>query len=339
MKTQITVVITTIQSPTHSVQKLCDVLKKYDIPLVIVGDKRGPFSYNVEGVELLTLNDQYKLPFVLSHRLPTDHYARKNLGYLVAVSRRSACIYETDDDNAPLPSWRPRTLSVQAQNAKACHWFNVYHLYTKELIWPRGFPLDRIRDHESVYYDRNQELVNAYSPIQQGLANGSPDVDAVWRLLFDKNITFRTGPSVRLPRNTWCPINSQSTWWWPETYPLLYLPSYCSFRLTDIWRGFIAQRCLWEMNAGVVFHSSEVFQERNMHNLMHDFKEEVSGYIGNHKFVDELSQLRLKTGKDAAGENLLKCYEQLVTVGFFPKEELILVSAWLDDFEKASHGM
>ena len=76
-----------------------------------------------------------------------------------------------------------------------------------------------------------------------------------------------------------------------------------------------------------------------MHNLMHDFKEEVSGYIGNNKFVDELSQLRLKTGKDAVRENLLKCYEQLVTVGFLPKEELILVSAWLDDFEKASHGM
>jgi len=42
---------------------------------------------------------------------------------------------------------------------------------------------------------------------------------------------------------------------------------------------------------------------------------------------------------NAVRENLLRCYEQLVTVGFFPKEELILVSAWLDDFEKASHGM
>jgi hypothetical protein len=33
------------------------------------------------------------------------------------------------------------------------------------------------------------QRINA--PIQQGLADGSPDVDAVWRLLFDREVAFR----------------------------------------------------------------------------------------------------------------------------------------------------
>ncbi len=83
--------------------------------------------------------------------------------------------------------------------------------------------------------------------IQQGLANGSPDVDAVWRLILDRNFAFSDGAPVVLEAGNWSPFNTQSTWWWPIAYPLLYLPSYCSFRTCDIWKSFIAQRCLWEL--------------------------------------------------------------------------------------------
>ena len=46
----------------------------------------------------------------LSKLLATDHYSQKNLGYLEAIARGAALLFDTDDDNAPLPDWRPRDI-------------------------------------------------------------------------------------------------------------------------------------------------------------------------------------------------------------------------------------
>ena len=83
-------------------------------------------------------------------------------------------------------------------------------------------------------------------PIQQGLADGNPDVDAIFRLVLPLPMNFGRKPPIALCRGAWCPFNSQNTSWWPAAYPLLYLPAYCSFRMTDIWRSFVAQRICWE---------------------------------------------------------------------------------------------
>lgn len=113
----------------------------------------------------------------------------------------------------------------------------------------------------------------------------------------------------------------------------MYLPSFCSFRMTDIWRSFVAQRCLWELNQGLVFHSAEVWQDRNPHNLMSDFEAEISGYLGNSRFVGVLEKLSLNKGIEEVSKNLIKCYEALIRNDFFPEKELSLVRAWIDDIE------
>ncbi|MBV5271274.1 MAG: DUF288 domain-containing protein, partial [Afipia sp.] len=74
----------------------------------------------------------------------------------------------------------------------------------------------------------------------------NPDVDAIYRLTLPLPQSFREEQPVALGRNVWCPFNSQNTTWWKEAAPLLYLPSFCSFRMTDIWRSFVAQRIAWE---------------------------------------------------------------------------------------------
>jgi len=111
----------------------------------------------------------------------------------------------------------------------------------------------------------------------------------------------------------------------------MYLPSFVSFRMTDIWRSFIAQRCLWAMGYGVVFHGPEMFQERNPHNLLRDFEQEIPGYLGNSKICVLLEGLRLSSKPGDAGDNLYRCYEALIAGGFVPAEELALVRAWLQD--------
>jgi hypothetical protein len=306
-------------------------LKKIDAQLIVVGDRKGPKSFQVEGVEFLSLSAQRNSPFELARILPEGHYARKNIGYLSAISRRANCIYETDDDNVPLPEWSFREKTAQAVMATEKGWVNVYRFFSEERIWPRGLPLDEV-ENSCLHSPRVTERPKAVkAPIQQGLVNNSPDVDAIWHLLYGHRFDFQNNPSVYLPKGSWCPFNSQSTWWWPVAYPLLYLPSYCSFRMTDIWRSFVAQRCLWELGSGVVFHAPEVEQERNVHDLMRDFEDEIPGYLSNRKIATLLEKLHLERGEEAVGQNLLLGYDALVEAGFFPNTELELVRAWLSD--------
>lgn len=333
-------VITTINLPTQSVMQLSELICYNNAKLVIVGDRKGPPRYDVEGVrvEFLPLARQQSGPFDLGRLLPTDHYARKNVGYLHAMAAGARLIYETDDDNAPAANWELRREEVNglrvvpASPYDQMRWVNVYRYFTSENIWPRGLPLDTIT---SPVPEVEKSNVSLRSPIQQGLVDNSPDVDAIWRLTQGRPFRFERGASVYLQPGNWCPFNTQSTWWWPEAYPLLYIPSHCSFRLCDIWKSLVAQRCLWEMDYGVVFHAAEVIQERNPHNLMRDFEDEIPGYLGNRRFAEVLAQTDLAPGRGNAADNLARCYEALKAAGFFPDEELTLVKTWLKDLEKA----
>ncbi len=104
--------------------------------------------------------------------------------------------------------------------------------------------------------------------------------------------------------------------------------------MCDIWRSFVAQRCLWELGCGVVFHAPEVFQERNPHSSLRDFCDEIPGYTKNKSLVAALSGTVLREGNREVGANLMRCYESLVRERFLPDAELPLVAAWLSDLEK-----
>jgi hypothetical protein len=333
-------VITTVQEPTGGVVKLVQKLADCAGLLVVAGDEKGPARFRSQHfsedcrIDFLSLADQQAGEFELARKLPLSSYSRKNVAYLHAISAGADLVYETDDDNAPLDSWQIRSEPVAAARSidpTNRRWINAYRYFTSELIWPRGLPLSEI--HSEL---RETKMVAVTrSPIQQGLANGSPDVDAVWRLIFDGNFAFDDAPSVILQPGNWCPFNTQSTWWWPVAYPLLYLPSYCSFRVCDIWKSFVAQRCLWELGYGVTFHAPEVFQDRNQHDLDRDFADEVPGYTQNKEIVNVLSRLQLGRDEAQIGDNLYRCYEALVAAKLFPSAELELVGLWLDNLRLA----
>jgi hypothetical protein len=330
-------VITTIQPPTPCVRDLAVLLDAIKAPLIIVGDSAGPFAYPLAGADFWSLERQKSLSFSLSSLLPVKHYSRKNVGYLVAMSKGAECIYETDDDNAPLPEWTARTLEIDAVGLAQSRWINVYRWFSENLIWPRGLPLEFIRDASTIPVQKALKQLHQ-APIQQGLANVAPDVDAVWRLVLDSEFTFNRRESVVLPAGSWCPFNSQTTWWWYDAFPLLYLPSHCSFRMTDIWRSFVAQRCLWELSLGLVFHAPEVYQDRNPHSLLRDFDAEIPGYLRNDALISSLEKLQLRPGLECVTENVVRCYERLIQDGFMPKEEMPLVRGWARDIEHIRAG-
>lgn len=334
------VTVTTIQAPTSAITSLAERLGEFEGHLVVAGDSKGPEGFEISGPRtFLSLQDQLDGPYELARLLPTGHYCRKNIAYLEAIARGAQCIYETDDDNAPLPSWKLRTEHIQEARTfdaqdNASRWVNVYGHFSKDLIWPRGLPLDEIRGPlPSATAHGGASL---WAPIQQGLANGSPDVDAIWRLVLDREFEFEDQSSVYLTRGNWCPFNTQSTWWWPAAFPLLYVPSYCTFRMCDIWKSFVAQRCIWELGAGVAFHAPEVAQDRNFHDLMRDFHDEIPGYELNRRIVEILENVDLKSGLEEVSENLKRCYESLVESDVFPEAELKLVDAWLADLHNTN---
>ena len=180
-------------------------------------------------------------------------------------------------------------------------WVNVYRYFTQAMLWPRGFPLEHVQ--EDLAPRASLKTAEVDCPIQQGLVNENPDVDAIYRLVSSLPQSFAAGEPVALAPGSWCPFNSQNTAWWRDAFPLLYLPAYCSFRMTDIWRSFVAQRIAWANDWSVLFHAANVWQERNEHNLIANLRRSA-GYCT--KAIGEaLEKLQLNSGSDRLCENLL----------------------------------
>jgi hypothetical protein len=327
-------VVTTLQSSSASLCGVAERVRDHDIRLLVVGDRNGPDFYTLSPSELLTLEDQARLPFRLGRILPEQHYARKNLGYLFAISSGCECIYETDHESVPLPHWSPRDRVVEGQRIAATAgspWVNIYEPFTTEHVWPHGLPLSQTRRRFADDFEIIETPVTAAAPIQQGLTNGSPDVDAVWRLVLDQEIEFDDMPNLFIPRGVWSPFNGQNTWWWKEAFPLLYLPSFCASRLSEVWRSFVAQRCLWELDYEVEFHRADIRQIRNEQDLLRDFDNETVGYLRNDQIREILEACSLSNGPNQVKNNVYRCYERLVNASIFDADELDLVEAWLDD--------
>lgn len=324
-------IVTSIANQEHpQLKAIAHAARINNTPFIVIGDTKSPDTFRLDGCMFYSIERQRALPFQLPGLLPTGHYARKNIGYLIAMSQGADVIIETDDDNQPLPAfWEPRTRRVKAHLIQKKGWVNGYRYFTDQFIWPRGFALEHIRDP----FPETGLEVEVDCPIQQGLADGNPDVDALYRLLLSLPVTFNSGTSLALGESSICPFNSQNTTWFSEVFPLLYLPSYCSFRMTDIWRSFVAQRIAWTCGWPVLFHGSTVWQDRNIHNLMNDFKDEIDGYVHNADIVSKLQALELQPGTANIPSNMKSCYERLIHLNVIESSEMPLLEAWLADVE------
>jgi len=322
-------IITSIAQDNHPIlNQFAKQAVENNFGFILIGDKKSPQVFNLPGCDFYSAERQVSLGFSLSKDLPFNHYGRKNLGYLQAIKLGANCIVETDDDNIPYPQfWEKRMAEQKANTLENSGWVNVYRFFTEENIWPRGLDLERITT--DLPLPGSSETIHC--PIQQGLADDNPDVDAIYRLAIAKPVKFEERESIALKTGAICPFNSQNTTWFLEAFPLLYLPSYCSFRMTDIWRSFVAQRIAWTCNWPLLFHKSTVRQERNIHNLINDFKDEVSGYLNNAQIMKSLSALNLKSGVDNIPDNMRQCYSELIGLGLIGAEEMGLLNAWIDD--------
>jgi len=329
-------IVTTISSPNQVLKELASGANENDWAFYCIGDLKTPDDFVLDGCEFISHKQQISdSTQQLSKLLPDNHYARKNFGYLKAIASGVDVIVETDDDNLPLPSfWQSHETELQSELLEgSSKWVNAYQYFTKELVWPRGFPLDRILT--PVGENINSNLGVVHSPVQQFLANGDTDVDAIFRLVLSNEIEFQDREyPLTLGRGMWCPFNSQSTKWHKDAFKLMYLPSHCSFRMTDIWRSFVVQACLWANNWNLTFCNASVHQDRNEHNLIKDFEDEVPGYLNNDVITEELGKLPLKSGDDEILPNLALCYQKLISLDLIQAAEEPLIEAWVDDLSR-----
>ena len=333
MQQNFSLIITSIADSGNKVlRQIASQAKENKVKVILIGDAKSPEDFRLDGMDFFSLENQQKLKFRLAQRLPSNHYARKNIGYLIAIAQGYKVIVETDDDNIPYPKfWQKRNIQIEAEIVENQGWLNIYKYFTDKNIWPRGLPLEFVKKQVP-----KGAIKKIEAPIQQGLANKNPDVDAIYRFVGDLPIEFKERIPVALGYGSFCPFNSQNTTWFKKAFPLLYLPSFCSFRMTDIWRSFIAQRIAHEYNWYVGFHAATVYQERNEHNILKDFEQEVSGYLNNRKIMEALMQTDLKANENDIFENLLRTYKSLVKNHWIGEKELFLLDAWIEDIIKLS---
>lgn len=334
-------VITTIQPPTEGVQSIAREALKQSAVLLVIGDRKSPEDWDCQGARYLSLESQKDLDFTLAQHLPENSYARKMLGYLLAAQEGVRWIRETDDDNSPYRDFFaevPHTITCSAIESPD-QWVNVYRYFTKRHIWPRGLPLTVVNASQSSSSTLTE--VDVHHPfILQSVADGDPDVDAIYRLTASNtsDVTFDSRDPVVLLPGVWSPFNSQATTWPREFFALMYLPVTCTFRMTDIWRSFVVQRLLPGLDGSLVFTSATVHQSRNEHDLLADFGQEVPGYLGAEKIREILDETAISGGMHHLLADLETLYGALVKYDFLLPEELTILRAWLTDVRDLGLG-
>lgn len=332
MKTPFLVITSIAEDSNEVLKKYSHECKKRGINFILIGDTKSPQTFQLEGCDFYSIEDQLKLAdFSLPLNTPLKHYSRKNIGYLIAISKGAEIIIETDDDNLPYDSfWAERVLTIRANKLINSGWVNIYKYFVELNIWPRGFPLENILED----FPEFKNVEEVLCPIQQGLADDNPDVDAIYRMILPLQIKFNDKPPIALSSNSTCPFNSQNTTWFKEAFPLLYLPSFCSFRMTDIWRSFVAQRISWTCGWSILFNKSTVYQIRNDHSIIKDFEDEIPGYLNNTKIMNSLVKLELKDGIENIQTNMILCYKELIKLEVIDEKELELLNFWLKDLNE-----
>lgn len=315
------IIITSINEPTKAV-KLFSRLSGFE--LIVVGDSKTPLDYNYPNTQFLSLKKQSTLFPTFAKLLPINSYSRKNLGYLSVIKNsQSEWLFETDDDNFPLANFALPNLNraLYPTLATDSDYFNVFNLFSKKKAWLRGFPLDLI--NKKIPYELSDKKIKPL--LIQSLINLDSDFDAVYRLTLNRPIRLARSRLVAYPKNLYGQVNSQATWWHKSLWSLLYFPSSVSWRAADIWRGYIAQKIMWQINANLLYVSPQVYQKRLRHNVMADFESELPLYIKTRGLVKTIVNLELK---GSISDMLFQVYTSLVKNDFFDKAELKRLKEW-----------
>jgi hypothetical protein len=274
------IVTTTINPPTRAV-RLFDHLP--DWTLVVIGDLKTPKDYRLEHGRYMGPEDQEKYNPALSEAIGWNCIQRRNFGFLLAHEMKAGVVAVVDDDNIPLQGWgenlligREERVNLYDTDAPA---FDPVGATNYPHLWHRGFPLQLLKRRD---YSRKMSAM-IVADVQADFWNGDPDIDAICRMEHAPECSFdaRVFP---LASNKPAPFNSQNTFLAAKVLPHYFLFPHIG-RMDDIWAGYYVQA----LGLKVVFNRASVYQERNVHDLTRDMRQEYIGYEHNLNLVTALS--------------------------------------------------
>lgn len=330
-------VLTTINAETEAVRKAAN-LSGWCV--VVVGDEIGPKSYPIrDNVIFLDVDSQRLMEqsnaFVA--QIPWGHFGRKNVGYLYAVLQGADLIFDFDDDNELIKN--PLQMTQMTTTCSPDDSFLTFNPYPELLPsaaapWPRGLPLEEY--HNKATIRKCSETVTALKgAIYQSAANHDPDVDAVYRLTREIPFTFQDGnKAIIVPPNVFVPYNAQANIHTRASMWALMLPTTVEGRVSDIWRGYISQRLLWDQGFGVVYTSPVVQQIRNKHNYLADLEAEQDLY---HRSGVLLRFLKSWTCKSKLPKCIQALWIDLYERGYIEVLDVQLIHAWITELESAGY--
>ncbi|CAF1198790.1 unnamed protein product [Adineta steineri] len=347
------IVVTSILYPTVAIHKFLNLTTKWN--LIVIGDRKTPhdwFSHlqsDRSRVIFLSIEEQLSLDYSIIRYLPENSYTRKNIGYLVAIACGAKIIFESDDDNILLTDdihvlpkvVKPDDVPWVAFHRQRSPFVNIYGSFGHQKIWPRGFPIDELRNvtEDGWHSVRRNKDKTTYAYIQQYLADLDPDVDANYRvsnpfsigqIKFDPN-----QPPVAIEPFTFSPYNTQNTITHYEAFWGLFLPVTTTFRVCDIWRSFWVQRLLWEIDGRLVFSTSTVKQVRNAHSYIKDMEKEQQLYNQSGSFVRFLASW--SSSFSSLPKKIAQLARDIAQSGFWHQNEISIIDAWLADLHSVGY--
>jgi len=314
------IVVTSINGVTEAIKKFSKI---DDWKVVVVGDLKS-VTYQHENVKFLTVQEQQDLGFNIFNTTPYNHYSRKNIGYIYSIGQGAEYVYDTDDDTIPYKNWGIKDFKCD-KAILGDKYINPFSFFTDQNVWPRGYHLPYINKIQQYTKEDGDYNVGVW----QGIIDGDSDFDAIYRLIINKHIKFNDHEDIVISPNSYSPFNTQSTLWNKKLYSLMYIPITVDFRFTDILRGYIAQRIMWDHGYRLGFHSPNTYQIRNAHDYYKDFLGEISMYQNIPKVVELLDQIKLPN--DSIEKDLLLIYSSLENKNIVSKLEIENLNNWIKD--------
>ncbi|KAH7430661.1 hypothetical protein KP509_08G007900 [Ceratopteris richardii] len=312
--------------------------------VLAIGDSHTPANWDVRGAIFLSIEQQAALGFRILAHLPYTSYVRKSVGYLFAIQHGGKLIYDADEhasilggsldsvfDIALSGSQSKRETLLQYVPMANRTTVNPYIHFGQRSIWPRGFPLESVSNI-------NPEIIYARVPsgrqyIQQGLSNGFPDVDSIFyhsRKAESESFVVRFDSHalpVSLPRGTMAPVNNINTLFHYSSFWALMLPVSVHPQVSDILRGYWAQRLLWEIGGVCAIYPPSVYREDDMQ--PHYFEEEKDLHDNVERLAAFLAAWTSKKG--SFFKRILHLSHAMAGAGFWGIQDVTYTADWLQD--------
>jgi hypothetical protein len=275
------IVTTTINPPTKAIAAF-QAMEGWE--LVVVGDKKTPADYRLERGTYVSPEEQERYDPALSEAIGWNCIQRRSFGFLWAMELGAELVAVVDDDNIPLPGWGEdllvgREVEVDYYETDLPA-FDPLGATNYRHLWHRGYPLQLVPRRDYSRRSRKKVCVD----VQADFWNGDPDVDAICRLEHAPLCDFDPG-CFPLAANKISPFDSQNTFFGAELLKDYFMFPHVG-RMDDIWPSYYVQA----LGAKVVYGKPSVYQDRNVHDLVRDMRNEYIGYENNLKLVEDLAK-------------------------------------------------